>query len=474
LEIPETILELKGFVRILFDKVQILETENASLKIENVALKEEIAQLKASLNLDSHNSSKPPSSDGLKKKPAFPREKNGKQGGQKDHHGKTLEMVKNPDYIVKCQVQKCTCGQDLSLQPSTILARRQEFDIPEPHLEVTEFQLIQTKCPVCGQVHKGVFPEEIKAPTQYGYRTKAFTTLLTNDCKLSYEAAQTLFCDIYGYSINEGTIYSANQTGYNNLETTEQVIQDQIVASPTVNEDETGFRCQGKLHWLHVACTSLFTYMFVHAKRGKEAIESDQSILKRIFGWCMHDCWSSYFNLTHLKHALCGAHILRELQAQIDNGSQWANSFKTFLLKVYHTQTQERINNQKEIEAEYDLIINQGQIEEPQAIKIAGKKGKKRRTKGRNLLERLQKYKLMVLAFAFNPDVPFTNNQAERDIRPMKVKMKISGSFRTFTGAKHYARIAGFISTARKHKLNVFKELCNVFKGQSFLIVKTC
>jgi transposase len=209
----------------------------------------------------------------------------------------------------------------------------------------------------------------------------------------------------------------------------------------------------------------------VHPKRGKEAIESDSPILRRFLGWLVHDCWSSYFNLTQPNHAVCGAHLLRELQSLIENQSRWAVPFKALLLEIYHQPFEQRLENRQEIEQKYDNLLEQAQEEEPPPIKT-GKRGRYKRTKGRNLLERLQKFKPAVLAFAFNNEVPFTNNQAERDIRPIKVKQKISGGFRTFMGSEHYARIAGFISTTRKHKLNVFKELCNAFEGNTFLTLE--
>ena len=471
MSIPNDILELKTLVRLLLDKILALETENAILKAENAALGVENAELKARLNLDSHNSSKPPSSDGLLKKPAFPKEKNGKQGGQQNHNGNTLEMVKEPDHIVICKPDKCSCGQDLLQQPISIIAHRQVFDLPEPRLEITEYQIAQVECAICGQVHRGQFPSEVTAPVQYGTGVKALVTLLNNEYKLPFEKIQTLFQDLYGYAINESTISSANAACYGKLADTEALIKEKIIGSPTANSDESGIRCNGKLHWLHVTSTPFFTYLFVHPKRGKEAIESESSILKRFFGWLVHDCWSSYFNLKHLKHAVCGAHLLRELQALIENQSQWAGSFKAFLLETYNTTFEERLEKRTEIEQKYDTLLQQAQKEEPKPIRT-GIKGKYKRTKGRNLLERLQKFKPAVLAFAFNAEVPFTNNQAERDIRPVKVKQKISGCFRTFKGAEHYARIAGFISTTRKHKLNVFKELCNVLNGYSFLTIE--
>jgi transposase len=464
LSIPDDILALKSLVHVLLDKISKLEAENTSLKAEN-------SELKARLNLDSHNSSKPPSSDGLHKKPAFPKERKGQQGGQENHKGNTLEMVKEPDHIVICKPEKCNCGQELLLQPMSIIARRQVFDLPKPRLEITEYQIAQTTCPICGQLHKGEFPSNVNAQAQYGAGVKALAVLLNTEYKLPFEKVQSLFQDLFGYAINEGTVITANTICYENLAKIEALIQEKIVNSPTVHSDESGIRCNGKLHWLHVASTPFFTYLFVHSKRGKEAIESETSILNRFFGWLVHDCWSSYFNLPHLKHAVCGAHLLRELEGLIENQSQWANLFKPFLLEIYNTAFEERLMKRTEIEQKYDNILEVAQKEEPEPIKT-GKKGKYKRTKGRNLLERLQKFKPAVLAFAFNEEVPFTNNQAERDIRPIKVKQKISGCFRTFKGAEHYARIAGFISTARKNKLNVFKELCDVFNGYNFLTIK--
>ena len=461
--IPEDIFELKALVKILLDKIQAQEIIISKLETEN-------AELQSRLNLNSHNSSKPPSTDGLHKKPAFPRESGGKQGGQKAHKGKTLEMVETPDHVILINPERCNCGHDLSREQSTIISRRQEFELPEPRLEVTEYQISRILCPKCGEACQGVFPEGINAPVQYGHRVKSLAVLLNNDCKLPFEKIQCLFHDLYGYPINEGTIASANYACYQNLAQTEKTIQHMLLASPTVHSDESGIRCQGKLHWLHVTSNALYTYLFVHKRRGKEAIESDQSILTRFFGRLVHDCWSSYFNLAQLKHAVCGAHLLRELQALVENSSKWAVDFQSFLFKTYKTSIQDRIANRTAIEMEFDAIIVQAEKEELIPTKT-GKKGKLKRTKGRNLLERLHKYKEAVLAFAFDAEVPFTNNQAERDIRPVKVKQKVSGCFRTLTGAESYARIASFISTTRKNKHNVFKELCNVSNGYSFLTI---
>lgn len=463
METSDDIKALKELVKVLVDKLTVLEAEN-------IRLKQEIDELRHRLGLNSRNSSKPPSSDGLKKKPAFPRYPKGKNGGQPGHEGKTLEKVSTPDIVIECKVETCTCGKNLTAVPSELIYTRQTFDLPQPKLEITEYQVMQTICPDCGQIHKGEFPQGITSATQYGRGVKAFVTMLTNDCMLSFERTQRLFSDMYGYPINESTIQNIIETGYQKLEATEKNIQDKLIESQSVNSDETGVRCAGKLHWLHVVCTSVYTYLFIHPQRGKEAIEGEYSLLSRFFGWIVHDCWQSYFNLENAKHALCGAHLVRELQALLEIKCQWACNFKEFLLRIYHTPIEQRQKARSQIETEYDTIIAKGQLQEPQPTRSGKKRGKLKRTKGRNLLERLEKHKDKVLAFAFSPEVPFTNNQAERDLRPVKVKLKISGCFRTFSGAEHYARIAGFISTVRKNQINVFKELCNVFDNNSYIL----
>lgn len=225
-----------------------------------------------------------------------------------------------------------------------------------------------------------------------------------------------------------------------------------------VHADEPGLRTAGKLHWLHTATTQLNTYLFVHEKRGSGAIQSNKSILLDYIGRLVHDCWASYFNLRKLKHALCGAHILRELEGLIETReTKWAKVFKSFLLSVYMMPFEERVMRRTHIESRYDRICEIGEKAESPPTKTTGRKGRYKRIKGRNLVERLIRERDAVLAFAFNKEVPFTNNLAESDIRPAKVKQKISNCFHTFKGAEIYAKIEGFISTVRKNKRCVFQ-----------------
>ncbi len=464
------IQELVKKVDFLLKRVSELELENAELKREVVELRAENLELKARLNLNSKNSSKPPSSDGYKRKPAFPKKKKGKQGGQKGHKGRTLHQVDDPDKIVECDPDKCNCGHEFTKDQLVLSEKRQVFDLPHPRLEVTEYKIHKATCPVCGELNTGSSPDNVNAPVQYGYGVRAYAVLLNVHFKLPFKKIQLLFGDLFGYSINESTVYSASRQCYEKLEESEEIIKSKVAESNVAHADETGLWVAVKLHWLHTATSLFFTHLFVHKKRGREALDSDKSVLNKLSGWLVHDCWSSYFKYTGVKHAICGAHILRELEGLIENGqSKWAKGFKTFLMSVYKMPFEERVKQQKSIVSKYNLICNTGEKSEPPPIKAIGKRGRYKRTKGRNLVERLIREQNAVLAFAFNKDVPFTNNLAERDIRPAKVKQKISNGFRTLTGAEIYARIEGFLSTARKHNRNVFSELCDTFHGHNFI-----
>jgi len=448
----------------------VLRQENSELKDENASLKARVAELDSQINSNSQNSSKPPSSDGYKKKPAFPKKKKGKQGGQPGHKGRTLQQVSHPDKTEKHKPGPCDCGHVFSDEELSVAETRQVFDLPQPKLEITAHQLLKGQCPVCGKWHKGSAPEGVNAPVQYGKGVKTLSTLLNVDYRIPFKKIQTLFSDLFGYAINESTVYSASRQCYKNLEGPEDVIKSKFGWINVAYADETGIRVENMLRWLHTVTSQLYTYLYVHEKRGRLALESEKSILNSLNGWLMHDCWSSYFRFENVKHAICGAHILRELEGLIENEqSKWAKVFKAFLMNVYEMPFEQRVKRRQHIEDRYSRICSLGEKVEPPPRKTPGKKGRYKRTKGRNLVERLIREKEAMLAFAFNREVPFTNNLAERDIRPVKVKMKISNCFRTFSGAEIYARIEGFISTARKQNRNVFSELSSTFEGHNFI-----
>lgn len=458
--------------RIILEQQKQFEEMQAQIK----TLLARVSDLEDQVKKNSQNSNKPPSSDGLKKKnisPAFPRKKGRKSGGQFGHLGKTLEQSDQVDFYQSLLPTHCLCGQGLEVGQSEIIEKRQVFDIPKPQLEITEYQKRSCTCRHCGQVNEGEFPKGVKAYVQYGIGVKSLVVLLNVAFQLPLKKIQTLFADLFGYAINESTIVGATRKCYDQLEQSEEVIKQRLLQKLVVHFDETGLRVLGKLHWLHTACDKMFTHLFVHAKRGKVALTDSDSILPSFKNWAIHDCWISYFDFINCLHGICGAHILRELTALEENKTQWARWMKRYLITIY-LMSDKGTNKltepqQKKALLLYQKIWNYADEIEPPPKKSTSGRGRPKATKGRNLLNRLNKHQSALLAFAFHEQVPFTNNQAERDIRPAKTKQKVAGCFRTFDGAKIYARILGFVSTTRKHQFSIFNELKATFEGQNFL-----
>ena len=434
-----------------------------------------IAELEAQLKLDSTTSGKPPSSDGLKKKPAFPRLKGGRRGGKPGHPGNTLKLADQVDYerLHEPEEKSCGCGHSLvDIQIRSSKERRQIFDLPSRLLEVTEHRIGVKRCPGCGKTHRGEFPAEVNAPTQYGKRVRALISLLNVEQSLPVGRVGELFTSLTGYALNQNTIVGAVNRMADDLAPDTELIKQNILSSLTADADETGGRIAGKLHWVHNLVTDLFTYFFVHEKRGKQALDSAQSITDEFSGTLIHDCWPSYFNLDCRDHGLCGAHLLRELKHLSDNHQRkWASDMHNLLMYAYHfSQNGTGVLSDaklKVVRGQYARILAKADAEEPPPI--INKKGKPKKTKGRNLLCRLAQYEAYVLNFAVAEHIPFTNNLAERDIRPWKTKLKVSGCFRTLDGAKNYAVVKGFCSTVKKHGLSVYDQLLAAIDGQSFL-----
>lgn len=447
-----------------------------SLQAENTTLKATIAQLQARLNQNSTNSRKPPATDGLAKKavikPAFNNQTDRKVGGQKGHPGKTLRFVELPHTICQHCPDHCQeCGLLLTDTP-TLIEGRQVFDLPAPKLLVEEHQLLQRRCS-CGCLQRGNFPALVNAPVQYGPRIHAQSILLNIDYKLPFAKVTRLWADVTGYSYNPATLTQAQAMLSARLVPIETTIKADLEAAPVCHFDETGIRVGGKLHWLHVACTSLYTYLFIHPNRGQTALKSPQSIFENCTNWLVHDCWSSYFAAGKGRHALCGAHLLRELAGQLEAGRDWAKPLSDYLLALYQVSPHGPLpaNERRSWLEAYRHLCQQGLSQEPPPLLFYNKAGQARnkrpkQSKGRNLLNRLVAHEGAVLAFAFEAGVPFTNNEAERSLRPAKIKQKVSGGFRTEVGAARYARLTGFIATMRKQEHNVVEQVANVIKGQ--------
>ena len=467
--------ELLGRITDLEASHARLESQTVHLRAENARLRAENARLKRQVKQDSQNSHRPPSSEGYRKKPALPRSKSShRRGGVRGHKGQTLSQVAVPDVVVALPVLKCSCGHDLSGVSQTLLARRQCFDLPEPRMEVTEYQTFGCSCPVCGTSHRSVFPADIRAPVQYGSSVRALSCLLSVDYRLPFKKISHLFEDLFGHRVNESVHHQALSSAYTRLAATQGAIKKRLLDSRVVHFDETGLRVAGRLHWLHVASTGQATLMFVHPKRGREALTSADSVLKTFPGWAVHDSYSSYLTSWPCQHSLCGAHILRELRDAYETGSRWAKHMHRFLMALYRLTEQGRTclpqdKHQKALRL-YQRLLLYAQKKEPPPVKTKKKKGRAKGSRAYNLLQRLIKHQDAVLAFAFHEVVPFTNNQAERDLRPAKVKQKVATCFRTFDGAQYYARIQAFLSTIRKQRIPVLQELENVFQKHNYCL----
>jgi transposase len=457
----------------ILQRLKVLEAENADLRRELVeckirikGLEEENAQLRSKLNKNSQNSSKPPSTDGLRKpNPKSLREKSGRSSGaQKGHAGKTLCQVAAPDEVQMHHLEKCSeCDATLVDVVAHAFEKRQVFEIPKPKLDVIEHRGEKKICRCCGKESVARFPAGVERPVQYGARAKGLITYLQNYQVIPYERLSEFFEDIFGAKISGGTVFNTTETAYENLATFEQLTKGLLIQSDTLHADETGVYVEKKLNWLHTVSTEKLTYHMVHEKRGGAAIEA-ADILPNFQGTLVHDCWAPYFNYD-FRHALCNAHLLRELNAVVETSKErWAKEMSNLLRKL-NNATKEGELSAAEIERfekEYKLILQHGYHE-------TGGLRPEKKTVSRNLWERFLLKQHQVLLFIHDPAVPFDNNQAERDIRMVKVKQKVSGCFRSRAGANHYARIRAYISTARKQGENILEALQNVFMRKPFM-----
>jgi transposase len=447
-----------------------------------VSLVSRIEELERRLGMNSTNSSKPPSSDGFTKPKPNPkslREKTGKKpGGQEGHPGKTLAPKEDPDFIVVHEPHQCDCGCNLNDVAGTVVHKRQIADLPEEiALQFTEHRVIEKECPHCHQKSQGEFPEWINdTAVQYGPQILALLTYLNVGQYLSYERIVEMSETIFGFTPSEGTIYSALERCYEGLESFEEKTKDELKEGEVLHCDETGIRMEGKTGWLHVASTDEQTYYHVDEKRGKEAFER-MGLLPEYEGTVIHDCFSSYFQY-EVSHGLCNAHLLRELRAVTEGMNQpWAMEMSELLRQGLKEKEEKGIPDAKgyeEYEKRYMEILERGKEQQPPPLpKPEGQRGRAAKSPSLNLLERMERYREYVLAFLRKEEVPFTNNQAERDIRMVKVKMKVSGGFRTKEGACMFARIRAAISTFQKQDKRIFDELKAVFMPTPFQPAKS-
>jgi transposase len=369
------------------------------------------------------------------------------------------------------------CGHTLEDIEVEAYERRQIFDIPPVNLIVTEHRSQIKICTNCGKSNKASFPESVKYPVQYGPNILASAIYCKNYQFIPYERILEFFDDVMGIKICSATIIRAERECFRNLEEFENMSREKLITSPVIHCDETGMKVEGKRHWLHVASNDKYTCYFAHPKRGSEAINA-MRILPEFKGIAVHDGWKPY-NSYECDHALCNAHLQRELTGIEENyKQQWAKEMNELLaeMKKYTDECKEQVKELdleqiKALEERFDSIVMKGIEENPLSLnpQRQGKRGKNPKTKARNLLDRFIENKEQILRFLTDLRVPFENNQAERDIRMMKLQQKISGTFRTIQGAEAFCRIRAYISSIRKNGLNVIDAILAALNGAPLL-----
>ena len=439
------------------------------------ALEARIEVLENQKSKDSKNSSKPPSGDGFAKRTKSLRTKSGRQsGGQKDHPGSTLEWCEEVDEVFIHPVVDCkSCGASLETVEVLNLRCSQVHELPPIKLVVHEHQAEEKCCPKCGVLNQGKSPAFVNSLVQYGPGLKGLIVYLMEGQLLPSERARELLQEVIGCEISEATLYNTRLRCYEQLAAVEAYIKSGIQVAPVVHFDETGLRVKSKLMWLHVACTGWLTAYFIDPKRGQLAMDAID-ILPKFEGVSVHDGLASYGKYDST-HALCNAHHLRELRFIVERYEQdWANDMMTLLVEIKTTiditqaagETSLTLIQLADFERRYQELIQTGLIANPSPpidLDLPKPKGRPKQSPPKNLLDRLKLHQSAVLLFMHDWKVPFDNNQAERDLRMMKLKQKISGTFRSIEGAQQFCRIRGYLSTLRKQGIQVLDALRLVF-----------
>jgi transposase len=438
-------------------------------------LSEQVQALQEQLKKDSHNSHLPPSSDRFHRQPKSLRQKSGKKaGGQPGHPGTTLMLSPTPDRVIVHTVEQCVhCQRDLREIESLQVERRQIIDLPIKRVLVIEHQAEQKCCPGCQQISIAPFPENVSAPVQYGAAFGAVGVYLVQQQLVPYERACEVMQDLLGPSMSEGTLQTLVQRCAERLSPVEEQIKAALSQADVLHQDETGLYVAGKRHWMHVSATEQLTHYTVHTKRGHEALDAI-GILTDFHGVSVHDGWQSYWRYA-CQHGLCNVHHLRELIFLHEQLQQvWAGQMKELLLDMKAAVDQARTAGRQGLhplevqdwKTRYEALLQDGYLANPpDPPPVTRKKGRRKQSSARNLLDRLSTHQDAVLAFLQNFAVPFDNSLAERDIRMVKVQQKVSGCFRSVAGAHAFCRIRGYLSTLRKQGMPVLTALEQALVG---------
>lgn len=466
-----TIESLSQEIGRLQHQIARLKEELRETRSDNHRLRRRNAELEALSTKDSHNSSRPPSSDPpwAKRTRSLRRPSGKRPGGQVGHPGHTLRLTQKPQRVVIHRPAQCRhCQTPLREGHSASVERRQVIDLVPVRLRVTQHRAEVVLCPACGQRTKAEFPQSVRASVQYGPAVLARALYLHDYQLLPYARTSEAMRELFGCALSASTLATAVRQCAAGLVETELKIKRGLRRSSVIHADETGLRVKGRLAYVHVASTARLTHYGADAGRGKAAID-DIGILPEYRGTCVHDGWLSYTFYPKCRHALCGAHLLRELIYFEELGAEtktWASPLKELLLEMKAEVERVRAEGEKRLAAQrlaeltgnYDRLIAEG-LKAPPPSGLPEQVQKQ----GRNLLLRLERRKEEVLRFVTDFSVPFDNNQAERDLRMVKLQQKTSGCFRTEEGARRFCRIRSYVSTMRKQGkgvLRAFEGVC--------------
>ncbi len=480
-------LDLEATVAVQAMVIDQLREANASLVAANAeqarliaALEARVAELERRLGKDSSNSSRPPSQDGLGKPPAPRREPRGagrRPGKQPGAPGAHLAQVPDPDQVVVHRPERCDgCGGDLTLAPVTGVEARQVFDLPQVRLWVCEHRAERRQC-ACGQVTAGVFPEQARAAACYGPGVRGLAGYLMVAHHLPVWRAAQVLGDALGASVSAGMLAGLAAEGAGGLGGFVERVRAQLAGAEVAHFDETGARVAGRLHWVHSASTPLLSWFTVHPKRGVAAMDA-AGVLPGFHGVAVHDGWSPYWRYDQAAHALCAAHLLRELEGITElPGQSWAAELaEWFTIACARAASDRNAGADRlaptvlaRLQDRYDHILATGRAANPPPPRPPGRRRRPRRSPAVRLLERLDAHRSEVLRFLEDLRVPATNNLAERDIRMVKLQQKISGCWRTLEGARAFLTVRSYVATARKHGINPLVALRQLFEGDPWL-----
>ena len=477
-QLTETVIRLTANseeqTALIQQQIELIRSLNKSIEELNAQVK----KLEEQKNKNSHNSSKPPSSDGLKKVPASTRRPSGKKAGaQEGHKGSYLPMAKEPDIVVDHKPTACAhCPYwDKCKGIACAAETRKVIDI-NVEVTVTAHNALEIgRCPLSGEHLRGDFPENINAAVQYGDNLQALVTALNTMGAVSVKRTHEILAGVFNIPISTGTISNIVHRCADAVTTAYDRIRMTVTSVDVCHFDETGTRVEGKLAWVHDASNSEYTYLDVSRKRGYEGMQKCD-VLPQFHGIAVHDCWKPYWKYEDVKdHAVCCAHLLRELTGVIENNPDqvWAKHMRKLLQKMKRVRDRavragrNKLSDTylKQFSQDYDQIIRIGKYQNPLPKPTQKKKGRPKKGKVLALIERLETLKASVCLFINDFTVPFDNNQAERDLRMVKTKTKVSGCFRSEEGARDYLKIMSYVGTAHKHGLNAYDAIRNAFAG---------